>query len=133
MGGSYNIVLGYSAGSSFNANESNNIDIGNLGVNGEANVIRIGDTNAQDGCRTLPCQTATYIAGINGASPPSPLPVVIGSNGQLGTGAFAVGTVTSVASGTGLTGDPSPRVERSAWIPALSPPMPAPRARSRAA
>ena len=34
----------------------------------------------------------------------SPLPVVINSSGQLGTGASAVGTITGVTAGAGLTG-----------------------------
>jgi hypothetical protein len=58
VGGSNNIALGYLAGSSFNGNESSNIDIGNYGNIGENNTIRIG---------TPGTQTATFIAGtING-------------------------------------------------------------------
>jgi hypothetical protein len=84
-GGSSNIILGYNAGSNFNSNESNNIDIGNLGGTGESGVIRIGGSNAVDGC-FLPCQTATYIAGIYGAatSLSDAVPVLIDSNGNLG-------------------------------------------------
>jgi hypothetical protein len=51
--GSNNIALGYQAGNSFGANESSNIDIGNLGVPGDNNIIRIGSG-----------QTSTYIAGV---------------------------------------------------------------------
>lgn len=97
-GGSSNIMEGSQAGVNFKSTESNNIDIGNQGVTGESGVIRVG---------TPGTQTATYIAGITGVTPSgSPLPVVINSSGQLGTGASAVGTVTSVGSGTGLTGGP---------------------------
>jgi hypothetical protein len=53
-GGNNNIALGYGAGSAFTANESSNIDIGNLGVAGENNIIRIG---------TPGIQTATYLSG----------------------------------------------------------------------
>jgi len=49
-------------------------------------VIRIGDTNAQDSC-ALPCQTATYIAGISGVTTSlnNAVSVLIDSNGNLGT------------------------------------------------
>src|SRR5207249_1790197 len=55
---------------------SNNIDIGNLGVAGESKRIRIG---------TAGSQTKTFIAGISGATVPSGVGVIVGSNGQLGT------------------------------------------------
>ncbi len=51
-GGSENIAVGSLAGDAFNGNESGNIDIGNEGVRGENNIIRIGGL-----------QTATYLAG----------------------------------------------------------------------
>ncbi|MGO9270630.1 MAG: tail fiber domain-containing protein [Terriglobia bacterium] len=97
--GSSNIIVGTSAGTRFFSNESNNIDIGNYGVSGESGVVRIGTSGTQ---------ARAFIAGITGVTPKgaSPLPVVIDSNGQLGTGTSAVGTVTSVASGAGLTGGP---------------------------
>jgi hypothetical protein len=53
----------------------NNIDIGNAGVAGESNTIRVGGT-----------QTKTFIAGIRGAATGiDVLPVLVDSNGQLGT------------------------------------------------
>ena len=51
--GSNNIALGYQAGENFMGNESVNIDIGNPGVLGENNIIRIGSG-----------QTNTFIAGV---------------------------------------------------------------------
>jgi hypothetical protein len=78
--------VGSEAGSNFDSNESNNIDIGNEGLTGESNVIRIGDTSAL-GC-LLPCQKATYIAGIYGATTSNAgttIPVMIDSTGNLGT------------------------------------------------
>jgi trimeric autotransporter adhesin len=54
-GGTNNIALGYLAGFAFDANESNNIDIGNAGNVGENNIIRIG---------TPGIQTNTVIAGV---------------------------------------------------------------------
>jgi hypothetical protein len=67
--------LGNSAGIRLTTG-SNNIDIGNLGVTGEANTIRIG---------TVGTQNATFIAGIRGVTVASGVGVIVGSNGQLGT------------------------------------------------
>ena len=53
--GSNNIALGYSAGAALSVNESNNIDVGNIGVYRENNTIRIG---------TPGVQTNTFIAGV---------------------------------------------------------------------
>ncbi len=52
--GNFNIALGYDAGFNFTENESSNIDIGNSGVRGDSNIIRIG---------TEGTQTACYLAG----------------------------------------------------------------------
>jgi hypothetical protein len=51
--GSYNIGLGFRAGFNFIENESSNIDIGNPGVTGDNNIIRIGSGQSQ-----------TFIAGV---------------------------------------------------------------------
>lgn len=75
--GTANTVIGAGAGSNFTGSDSFNIDISNGGVAGESGVIRIGNEGTQ---------TATYIAGIYGATTGSgPSPVVVDSNGQLGT------------------------------------------------
>jgi hypothetical protein len=50
--GNDNIALGYQAGYNFTGSESGNIDIGNPGVTGDTNIVRIGTT-----------QTVTYLAG----------------------------------------------------------------------
>jgi hypothetical protein len=71
--GGGNIGIGYQAGMSLSSGD-NNIDIGNLGVGGEGNTIRIG---------TQGTQAATYIAGIYG-NPLSGSQVVINSQGRLG-------------------------------------------------
>jgi Chaperone of endosialidase len=71
--GSGNIALGSTAGLNLTTG-SFNIDIGNQGVAGEANTIRVGSN-----------QTATYIAGITGATVPSGVTVIVGSDGHLGT------------------------------------------------
>ena len=73
--GTYNIALGSQAGSHLTTGDRN-IDIGNPGVAGESNTIRIGRT--QD-------QTATFIAGISGATVPTGVAVIINADGHLGT------------------------------------------------
>jgi endosialidase-like protein len=86
--GSNNTALGFEAGYNLTTG-SNNIDIGNIGVAGEAKTIRIGNTVATvypDGL-TRPAQTRTFIAGIRGRATTNAnaIPVVIDSAGQLGT------------------------------------------------
>jgi hypothetical protein len=73
--GGNNIALGVSAGSNLTTG-SYNIDIGHHGFHGEGNTIRIGKQGVQ---------TATFIAGISGASVPGGVGVIVGPNGQLGT------------------------------------------------
>jgi hypothetical protein len=55
---------------------NNNIDIGNPGVAGESNTIRIGSVGTQ---------TATFIAGIRGSIVPGGVGVIAGLDGRLGT------------------------------------------------
>ncbi len=74
--GNDNIALGYEAGINFTGSESNNIDIGNPGVTGDNNTIRIGTTNVQ---------TRAFIAGISGATAASGVAVYVNTSGQLGT------------------------------------------------
>jgi hypothetical protein len=71
--GSNNIALGTNAGNNLTTG-NNNIDIGNSGVAAEANTIRIGAS-----------QSATFIAGISGATASGGAAVFVNSNGQLGT------------------------------------------------
>jgi hypothetical protein len=75
--GSYNIGIGSNAGANLTSG-SNNIDIGNLGVAGDAAKIRIGKQGTQ---------TATYVAGIYGKTVASGTRVglMIDSTGKLGT------------------------------------------------
>jgi len=74
---------------------SDNITIAHPGTAGESLTTRLGSA-----------QTRAFVAGIHGVTPAgaSPLPVVIDSSGQLGTGGASLGTVTSIAAGPGLTG-----------------------------
>jgi hypothetical protein len=73
--GAGNIALGTNAGFNLTTG-NNNIDVGNLGVAGEANTIRIG---------TQGTQTATYIAGISGTPLTGGVVVRVNAKGQLGT------------------------------------------------
>jgi hypothetical protein len=72
--GSNNTVIGHLAGSSFTGAESNNILIGNPGIAGESNAIRIGGTNNR-----------VFMAGVYGITSSGGVPVYINSSRQLGT------------------------------------------------
>ena len=73
--GHKNIAVGIGAGENLTTG-SLNIDIGNRGLAAESNTIRIGKPGDQ---------TATYVAGISGATVPGGVTVVIDANGHLGT------------------------------------------------
>ena len=77
--GSSNIALGAGAGGNLTTGGAN-IDIGNAGVAGESNTIRIGNSG-------VPPQNRAFIAGIRGTTTgnANAIPVVIDSAGQLGT------------------------------------------------
>jgi hypothetical protein len=85
--GSNNIAIGVApgvgigSGASYTGSESNNIVIGNAGVVGESNVIRLGSQGTGAGEQNL-----CYIAGITGATPVSahiPQVVVCDNTGNL--------------------------------------------------
>jgi len=89
--GSRNTSLGFNAGVNADTG-SNNIDIGNQGVAGESNTIRIGAQVAVAPVlppdypysqAALAAHTATFIAGISGTAV-SGSTVVVNANGQLG-------------------------------------------------
>ncbi len=73
--GKNNIALGVSAGFLLTTG-SNNIDIFDHGVAGEANTIRLGKERTQK---------RTFIAGISGVTVADGVGIVIDTNGQLGT------------------------------------------------
>src|SRR5438094_13205 len=73
--GDHTIALGASAGINL-ATGSHNIDIGHHGFRRDDNTIRIGNPGTQ---------TATFIAGISGATVPTGVAVVVDSTGHLGT------------------------------------------------
>ncbi|HXI84691.1 MAG TPA: hypothetical protein VNL17_11455 [Verrucomicrobiae bacterium] len=88
--GNNNIALGFQAGTGHNAGD-NNIDIGNSGVDGESNVIRLGNET----------HTAAFIAGVNGTSVTNGAAVVVDANGQLGTASIPPsGAYLQLPSGT---------------------------------
>jgi hypothetical protein len=73
--GSNNIALGADAGKNRTTGDYN-IEVGNQGLAAEGNTIRVG---------TQGTQTATYIAGISGATATNGLAVFVDMNGKLGT------------------------------------------------
>ena len=98
--GGGNIALGFQAGANLTTG-NNNIDIGNAGVAGESNKIRIGRQGTHNG---------TFIAGISG-SPIAGTSVVVNNNGRLGT----------VASSQRFKDDIKPMDKASEAIHALKP------------
>src|SRR6266446_2707395 len=86
--GTGNIALG--AGAGHNLDGDNNIDIGNDGVSGDANTIRIGNPvtsvyndvpnpTGRTTRTTHPANTDTYIAGIFGSTTSMGMPVYVDS------------------------------------------------------
>lgn len=73
--GSFNLALGAAAGTNLTTG-NRNIDIGNSGVAGESNHIRIG---------TRGIHSDTFIAGISGVTVPNGVGVLINPQGRLGT------------------------------------------------
>ena len=87
--GELNVGLGFQAGFNLTTG-NNNVYIGNLGVAGESNTIRIGEPVAVTAAGpspapTLPAHTATYIAGIYSTTVAKGLVVKVDSTGHLGT------------------------------------------------
>ncbi len=76
--GTNNIAIGANAGSSVSGSDSNNIDIGSAGSAGDSGAIRIGTSGTQ---------TSFFVAGVRGVTTGenNAVPVMIDSNGQLGT------------------------------------------------
>jgi hypothetical protein len=74
--GNGNIALGNGAGTNLSTGSNNNIDIGNAGLFGDSNAIRIGKTGTH---------LRTFVAGVAGATVPTGVAVIVDSNGHLGT------------------------------------------------
>ena len=73
--GDNNIAVGNFAGYNLSTG-SNNIDIGNQGIDAESNTIRIGTTGTQ---------TSAFMAGVYGVVVGKSAPVIIDAKGHLGT------------------------------------------------
>src|SRR5262249_62420315 len=73
--GTYNIAIGFDSGY-YATSGARNIHIGYVGTAGDTGTIRIGEPNFQ---------TAFFVTGVYGATASGGVPVLINSNGQLGT------------------------------------------------
>jgi len=124
--GGSNIGVGFEAGINIQGTESNDIYIGNQGVTGESNTIRIGDPTLQTATflagnvtikvpsgsglgLTFPDGTTQTTAVSSASCAPGQVPAWNGSvwvcttiSGSGGGG--GIGTITGVTAGTGLTG-----------------------------
>ncbi|MGC1371185.1 MAG: tail fiber domain-containing protein [Candidatus Sulfotelmatobacter sp.] len=76
--GTNNVAIGFEAAGSVSSGNSNNIHIGSVGASADSGAIRIGTSGTQ---------TFFFVAGVRGVttSDNNAVPVVIDSNGQLGT------------------------------------------------
>jgi hypothetical protein len=87
--GGNNIAIGYLSASRVSAGNSNNIHIGSQGAANDSGVIRIGSAVPVPvvNCGSCGPQTSFFAAGIRGITTGNndAIPVVIDSNGQLGT------------------------------------------------
>ena len=95
--GSYNTAVGYNAGLNYTGAENSNILIGNKGVVGESNVIRIGNATGVGNEN----QNSCYIQGIYSQTVSNAKAVMIDSvTGQLGVGNGFTVTWTVVTGAT---------------------------------
>jgi len=76
--GQSNIAIGYAAAYNVSGGNSNNIHIGNQGASADSGTVRIGTSGTQ---------TSFFVAGVSGVTTgdADAVPVVIDTNGQLGT------------------------------------------------
>jgi hypothetical protein len=95
--GSYNIILGNyndNGGQNYTLADSSNICIGNAGVNGQSNAIRIGISGSGSFQ-----QNKCFIAGIDGVDVGSVAKVITMASDQLGTATITAGAGISVTPG----------------------------------
>lgn len=109
--GDDNIAIGFQAANTYTTTESNNIIIGNLGVIGDSNTIRIG---------TEATQTQAFMAGIyNRSVGATNAQVFIDNTGKLGTmesgQSGSVITTTFLTSGTWTKNPNTKMVEFFVW------------------
>jgi hypothetical protein len=93
--GSYNALVGPTAGGNYTGAESSNILINHEGILGENNTLRIGLTTG-GGNRSL---TSAYICGIDGVNVGSVAKVLTMASDQIGTASITAGTGISVTPG----------------------------------
>lgn len=86
------------AGQNYMSAESNNILLGNVGVGGENNVIRIGQQGS--GNRQ---QNKAFLAGVTGVTVAASSPVAVDSNGQLSDLGFGTATQVLTSNGPGVS------------------------------
>ncbi len=107
--GRSNISIGVSSSSSLITTESSNIIIGNTGVVGDNNKIRIGRAGSSAGQ-----QDAAFIAGITAVTVAGSEPVSVDTNGQLSGLGF--GSSGQVLTSTGAASSPTWQANSSlAW------------------
>lgn len=92
--GENNIIIGTGAGSAYTTSESSNILIGNAGINGESNTIRIGVSGSLGGE-----QNRCFIAGIDGVNVGSTATIVTETSDQLGTAVLTAGANITITPG----------------------------------
>ena len=92
------ICLGYASGSAYTTNEMYNIIIGNTGIVGESNVIRIGGGTGSSAGQ----QNKAFVYGINGVTVSNTKVVTIDSStSQLGTIDVPTGGIATLAGDSG--------------------------------
>lgn len=79
--GSYNVIIGSGAGSSYTTSEASNVLINNSGTVGESNVLRIGSATGTGNDQL----NAAYICGITGKTSASGAEMFCNSSNLLGT------------------------------------------------
>lgn len=92
-----NIAIGVLSGVSHTLADSSNIDIGNSGVLGESNVIRLGTAGSGTGQ-----QNKCYVAGITGVTAVGS-PAAVSSTGQLSDLGFGTSTQVLTSNGAGVS------------------------------
>jgi len=93
-GASNNIVIGYTAGSAWATNESNNICIGSPGVVTDSAVMRLGNPATQTKC---------FVAAISGVTVAASAPVAVASTGQLSSLGFGTSGQVLTSNGAGVS------------------------------
>lgn len=96
--GNTNIGIGVAAGTNYAGAESSNICIGNQGVLGESNTLRIGTNGAGGGQ-----QSRAFMAGITGVIVSASAPVAIDSNSQLSSLGFGTSGQILTSNGAGVS------------------------------